>query len=329
MKRIILSLILPLSQLLPKVTRDYVYSPIESKTLRTILLFIQRHVLQLSQQIGLNITRNDFYSPIPDLSELNNDLWSRRSELSGLNLDNSQQLELLTSFSSTYKNEYNLFPREKTDAPYEYYVQNRAFESVDGEVLYCMIRRFKPQRIIEIGSGFSTRLIVNALLKNMEEDAQYDGSVTVIDPYSGDLKSIFPHFPLQLIRQKVEDTPLPVFDTLSEGDILFIDSSHVLKTGGDVAYEYLQILPRIKKGVIVHIHDIFFPAEYPRKWLFEESHFYNEQYLLQAFLAFNNSFEVLWPGHYMYLNHREELKKAFYLHEHAEKPSSFWIRKTD
>ncbi len=108
------------------------------------------------------------------------------------------------------------------------------------------------------------------------------------------VREVFPHFSrLQLIRQKVQHTPLSTFCALSENDILFIDSSHVLKTGGDVAYEYLEILPRLRKGVIVHAHDIFLPAEYPKERLFKESKFYNEQYLIQAFLAFNNSFEVL------------------------------------
>ena len=111
-------------------------------------------------------------------------------------------------------------------------------------------------------------------------------------------------------------------------DILFIDSSHVLRIGGDVQYEYLEILPRLARGVIVHSHDIFLPAEYPRHWVLEEHKFWTEQYLLQAFLAFNDSFEVLWAGSYMHLKHPEKLEEAFSSYKRERTlPGSFWMRK--
>lgn len=289
-------------------------------------------IFSLGQRLGLNITRNTFESPIPYLKELDDDLWSRRSELIGINPNEKTQLGLLSSFVSTYRDEYEQFPLEKTPVLHEYYVNNSAYESVDGEILYCMIRRFKPHRLIEIGSGFSTRLIVQSILKNREENDQYECHFTAIDPFPrGIVRQGFPDFSSsQLICKKVERVPLSEFSTLSENDILFIDTSHVLKTGGDVAYEYLEILPRLNKGVVIHIHDIFLPAEYPKAWLFGSDKFFNEQYLLQAFLAFNDSFEVLWAGSYMHQNHPDILEKAFSSYKRAERrPGSFWIRKTD
>jgi Methyltransferase domain len=296
---------------------------------------MKKLIFSLGQRLGLNITRNTFYSPIPNLRELDDDLWSRRSELIGIDLNEKKQLELLSSFVSTYRDEYEQFPLEKPAILHEYYVNNRNFESVDGEILYCMIRRFKPHRLIEIGSGFSTRLIVQSILKNKEENDQYRCHFTTIDPYpSGIMRNGFPHFSSsQLICKKVHEVPLSEFSTLSDNDILFIDTSHVLKTGGDVAYEYLEILPRLEKGVIIQIHDIFLPVEYPKVWLFDSNNFFNEQYLLQAFLAFNNSFEVLWAGNYMHLNYPDALKKAFSSYQRAERAGqgvgSFWIRKIE
>ena len=290
-------------------------------------------LFSLGQRLGLNITLKTFESPVPDLTELDDDLWSRRSELIGINSNKKQQLELLSSFVSTYRNEYEQFPLEKTGILHEYYVNNGSFGSVDGDVLYCMIRRFKPHRLIEIGSGFSTRLIVQSILKNKEEDDQYKCHFTTIDPFPSDIvRTGFPHFSSsQLICKKVQHVPLSEFSKLSENDILFIDTSHVLKTGGDVAYEYLEILPRLEKGVIIQIHDIFLPVEYPKVWLFDSNNFFNEQYLLQAFLAFNNSFEVIWAGNYMNLNYPDALEKAFSSYQRAEQwnGSSVWIRKMD
>jgi predicted O-methyltransferase YrrM len=286
----------------------------------------------LNQRLGQYIARNNFYSPIPYLKELNEDLWSRHSELIGINSNEKNQLELLSSFASTYRDEYEQFPLEKTAILHEYYVNNGMFESVDGEFLYCMIRRFKPRRLIEIGSGFSTRLIVQSILKNKEVNDQYECRVTTIDPFpSGIVRKSCPHFSsLQLIYKKVQDVPLSEFSKLSENDILFIDSSHVLKTGSDVAYEYLEILPRLNKGVLIHVHDIFLPADYPKAWLFDSNLFFNEQYLLQALLAFNNNFEVLWAGSYIHLNYPDALEKAFNSYTRAERwPGSFWIRKVD
>jgi predicted O-methyltransferase YrrM len=246
-------------------------------------------------------------------------------------MNEKSQLNHLESCRARYKKEYESFPRTKTNIPYQYYTHNTSFSTINGEILYCMIRHFKPKKVLEIGSGNSTFVSAQALLKNKLE--HNEGELVAIEPYPKQiLKDGFPGL-TRLIQRNLQDVPLSEFESLQENDILFIDSSHMLKLGSDVQYEYLEILPRLKKGVIVHIHDIFLPAEYPKKWIMDQHYFWNEQYLLQSFLAFNNSFEVLWACYYMHLNHSDKLAaiSSSYADSLKKKnwtgPSSFWIRR--
>jgi len=278
---------------------------------------------------GFHVTPVNFYQPIPDTTTLKDDLWKKQSELVGININEKNQINLLSLFSTRFKGEYSNFPRNKTTVPYQYYVDNGAFESVDGEILYCMIRHLKPKKITEVGSGFSTLLSAQAVLKNIEDDSSYECELTAIEPYPNEiLVKGFPGFS-KLLTKRVQEVPLSEFEKLRENDILFIDSSHVLKIGSDVHYEYLEILPRLGKGVVIHAHDIFLPAEYPREWVLKEYWFWTEQYLLQAFLSFNEVFEALWAGSYMHLKYPEELEAAFNSYNRNERwPASFWMRKT-
>jgi predicted O-methyltransferase YrrM len=301
---------------------------IRSGIKRWIAYIIYKKLFTLWEKLGFHITRNHFYEPIPDTRTLKDDLWQKTSELVGIDINEESQINLLSMFSCKFKEEYENFPRNKTSIKYQYYINNGAFTSVDGEILYCMIRYFKPKKIFEIGAGNSTYLSAQAILKNKEEDNDYECELVAIDPYPNNtLKAGFPGLS-KLIPKKVQDIPLSEFKKLSENDILFIDSSHVLKIGSDVQYLYLEVLPRLNKGVIVHAHDIFLPAEYPKEWVLKNYIFWNEQYLLQAFLAFNNSFEVLWAGSYMHLRHPDKLEEAFSSYKRDKIwPSSFWIRK--
>lgn len=283
----------------------------------------------LWQRCGFHITPNHFYQPIPDTRRLKDDLWSKYSELVGININERKQLELLSLFVSNFKHEYERFPRQQTPTPHEYYVHNRFFGSVDGEILYCMIRHFKPRRIYEIGSGYSTYLSAQAVQKNVEEDNAYECELVAIEPQPNRiLKDGFPGLS-KLVSQEVQDFPVSEFEKLTWNDILFIDSSHVLRIGNDVQCEYLEILPRLNKGAIVHIHDIFLPAEYPKEWVLRDYRFWTEQYLLQAFLTFNECFEVLWAGSYIHLKHPGRLETAFSSYnKDREWPGSFWMRRT-
>jgi len=282
----------------------------------------------LCQRLGFHVTPSDFESPIPDTTKLKDNLWSKNSELVGVDINEEKQLELLSLFEVKFKNEYEQFSRGKADRPYEYYLGNEAFKSVDAEILYCMIRHFKPKRIYEIGSGFSTYLSARAVLRNVSEDSTCWCKLIAIEPYPNEvIRAGFPGL-TTVIAKEVQDVPLSEFEELEENDILFIDSSHVLRIGNDVQYEYLDILPRLSRGVITHSHDIFLPAEYPRQWVLQKRRFLSEQYLLHAFLAFNESFEVLWAGNYMHLHHADELERAFSSYDRYEVfPGSFWMRR--
>ena len=279
------------------------------------------------QWFGLHITPNHFYEPVPDTRKIKNDFWDKGSQLIGVDMNEKKQLELLDNFVSEFKKEYENFPKNKTLIPHQYYVNNGAFEFMDGEMLYCMIRHFKPKKVIEIGSGFSTYLMVQAISENKKYN-EGECELISIDPFPNKvIKKGFSNFS-KLIEKEVQDIDFSFFNQLGENDILFIDSSHVLKIGSDVQYELLELLPRVNKGVIIHFHDIFLPAEYPKEWVLNNCLFWTEQYLLQAFLAFNNCFEVLWAGSYMYLRHLELLENAFGIHNSkAIGPGSFWIRR--
>jgi hypothetical protein len=125
----------------------------------------------------------------------------------------------------------------------------------------------------------------------------------------------------------VQDVDLTLFESLGENDVLFIDSSHVLHVDSDVRFLFLEVLPNLQPGVVVHVHDIFLPDHYPRQWVVEEHRFWTEQYLLQAFLAFNPSFEILWAGSYMRARHAERLREAFASYDSSVWPGSFWFRR--
>jgi hypothetical protein len=284
-------------------------------------------MFSLCQSLGFNIVSLHYYNPIPNLNALKNDPWLNPTKLVGIDIREEDQVKLLTQFASKFKSEYSAFPQKKQSIPYKYYLRNGAFQFVDACILYCMIRQFKPRKIFEIGSGWSTFLSAEALLRNKEETGSL-GELVAFEPYPNDtLKAGFPGLS-KLIISKVEDINLAKFEELGENDILFIDSSHVLKIGGDVKFLYLEVLPRIQRKVLVHCHDIFLPADYPQSWVVKDHKFWTEQYLLQAFLIFNTSFEVLWAGNYMRLKHPELLKKAFNSFDPTDVlVGSFWMRR--
>jgi hypothetical protein len=239
-----------------------------------------------------------------------------------LNWNEECQLDLLTTFGG-YRAEYSRFPMDSLGEGF--FVNNGRFEAVDAEVFYCMIRHFKPKRICEIGSGYSTQIATKAVGANRAEGAP-QCQIEAIEPYpTRDLLKL----PGVRVRQvAVEELPGEEFERLEANDILFIDSSHTIRTGGDVVREYLEILPRLKPGVFVHAHDIFLPADYPRR-CFIDGCFWDEQYLFHAFLLFNYCFEILWGSHYMHLAHSDALQQTFDSYAKCPTPpTSFWIRRS-
>ncbi len=283
---------------------------------------------------GFHLLRKHFYLPIPDSADLNEQFWQTRSQLVGIEMNDPAALDLLQNIFPLYAEEFRgLFPIHQSSDPTQFYLINGSFMAVDAHVYYTFIRHFKPKRVVEIGSGASTLLAATASRQNYKEKGE-EVHLTSIEPYpSPVLKKGFQGLS-QLVERKVQDVNLELLTSLESGDILFIDSTHVLRAGGDVQFEYCEILPRLAPGVLVHIHDISLPKPYPRVY-FEDNHYYwNEQYLLQAFLAFNSKYEVLWPGNYMMTKYPDSvcalfpeyhiMRESFPLSE----PSSFWMRVT-
>jgi methyltransferase family protein len=243
--------------------------------------FIRRHNIQNSRgavaafrlvrrgaaRLGVHVLPKTFYSAIPDLATLPADTFERRSPLAGIAFDLDGQLERVRAHLAEPAREFRL------EVPAETYGR------LDSTVLYAMLRWLRPARVIELGSGASSSVIAQAL----EPDADYQ----VYDPYPGD------GVPGRLERLPAQDVPPAAFESLQDGDVLFVDTTHTVKVGSDVNHIVLDVLPQLAPGVVVHFHDIFLPYEYPRRWLEDFGLYWSEQYLLQAFLALNADFEVL------------------------------------
>jgi Methyltransferase domain len=263
-----------------------------------------------------------FYHPAFDPDSLPETVWTREDRLLGIDLQVEKQLQLLSQFR--YADELQVLPL-RGDPKDGFCYFNRMFGPGDAEILYSMIRHLKPHKTVEIGSGCSTLLAKAALDRNRAE-----GNATehiCIEPYP---PSWFDEAKVtRLIRTRVETIEPAFFEQLQENDILFIDSSHVLRIGGDVWFEYLEILPRLRRGVFVHIHDIFLPFEYPRPWVRDRRWYWTEQHLVQAFLAFNSAFEVVLALSYLNAHHRQALAcVAPTLVRHtSSRPASLWIRR--
>lgn len=250
---------------------------------------------------GFHVTPVHFYEPIPDTQSLPETLWSKPSELIGIDMKDSVQLDLLQNHFAKFRSEYESLSAEPP--PGEVW----PFSRTDVLVAYCMVRHFQPRRIIEVGSGFSSLVLGQAAAKNE------NSALICIDPFPHQLVRENSRVPAlgSVIESKVQEIGLAFFSQLEAGDILFIDSSHTVKAGGDVNYLFLEVLPRLKPGVITHVHDIFFPFDYRRDWMLEEFRFWTEQYLLQAFLIFNSEFEVLMANSYLNHYYLPDLKAAF------------------
>jgi predicted O-methyltransferase YrrM len=272
-------------------------------------------------RIGVLPIIDHYYEPLFNSNHLRYSLRKERF-LPGIDFNDIEQLEILRKFS--YNKELIMFPINKNNNVREYCYNVGGFLSGDAEYLYNMIRLFKPKRFVEIGSGYSTLMARNAINKNISESSDQNCEHICIEPYE---KLWLEEIGIKVIRKKVEDVSLDVFQALNENDMLFVDSSHIIRPQGDVLFEYLEILPSLNKGVIVHLHDIFTPRDYLDEWFGEN--FWNEQYLLEAFLTNNKYFRII--GATNYLSHKyNELfssKCPIYNIQNGREPGSFYIVK--
>ncbi|TCK18102.1 methyltransferase family protein [Thiogranum longum] len=268
---------------------------------------------KLWEYLGVHLVPNHFYWPIGDTRKLEEFDFDKKFPMDGVNIDLELSREIVERIGS-YRDEYEPI-----------HVNCGYASNGDGSILYGMIRDLKPRKVIEVGSGYSTTIIEHAMKKNN------CGKIVSIEPYPKpvlrDIVSTSAN--VELIESKVENVDQKIFQDLGEGDVLFIDSSHVVDIGNDVHYLYLHLLPKIPVGTIIHIHDIRYPYEYPREWVLGAKKFWAEQYLLHMFLAFNDSFEVLFASNYYFQNHKEDLVSACVgLDINSDGwPGSFWLRR--
>jgi hypothetical protein len=296
---------------------------------------IQRYSLddaahEVFRQAGFHLLRHHYYLPIPEAADRAR-IGSAPSEMVGIDMNDDYSLNLLeTVFPPLVEEFRNAFPLHQKNGDTGFYLINGSFMAIDAHVYFAFIRHFQPKRIVEIGAGNSTLVAAEACRRNAESFGQAP-KLTAIDPYPpANLKQRVP-FLSTLIEKGVQDVSMDAFKELEAGDILFIDSTHVLREGGDVQFEYCEVLPRLAPGVLVHIHDISLPKPYPRVY-FDQRMYWNEQYLLQSFLTFNARFEVIWAGNYNIIKYPEKVRAVFREYQAMREafpesePTSFWMR---
>ena len=274
-----------------------------------------------------------FYSPIPSVDEVKRNASrvfddSSRT-VAGVDLNEGGQLSLFEELTRFYADQP--FTAEAQPG-FRFYFDNPAYSYFDAIVFYALLRHLRPRRVIEVGSGFSSCVLLDT------SERFLDGAVqcTFVEPYPDLLLSLLKpgdRERIRLLSSNLQEVDLGTFDELADGDLLFIDSSHVAKTGSDVNHLFFEILPRLGNGVYVHIHDIFHPFEYPKEWVYQ-GRAWNEAYVLRAFLQYNPAFRVLLFNSFLERFHRDRIAAQMPLclrHSSASmvptSAQSIWLRK--
>jgi hypothetical protein len=275
-----------------------------------------------ASKAGLQVVLKTFYSPIPDLDELPRGAFERRSDLPGIGWDLDAQLDEVRGRLGPAMAEFR--PPQSSPDRWQY-VPNDSYTVPDAAVLHAMVRTQKPRRIVELGSGHSTLVTAAAARQNAAEG--HPVNLEVFDPFPGVVGDGLPGL-ARLERTGAQDVPFAVFERLEAGDILFVDTTHTVKIGSDVNHIILEILPRLRPGVVVHLHDIFLPYEYPRVWLEDYGLYWAEQYLLQAFLAFNSGYEILASVYALKRERPAEMAQLLPPGNWDGLGAAFWMRRT-
>lgn len=307
--------------------------------LKHVLLIVHKLLLKLR----ISVIPNHYYSPVPDINELaqSQAIWARESSLSGLQFSIDVQGRNLMEICKPFEEEYRGAPAYLRGVAEGW---GPGFGYIEAQALHGFIRHFKPRQIIEVGSGVTTHCMLKALETNKIEGSR-TGVITSIEPYpSAQLRRA----PVKLIPQPVQTTSRDLFTALDDGDLLFIDSSHAVKTGSDVLFLILEVLPRLKPGVLVHFHDIFLPYDY-RPDILHSFFDWEETSLLHAFLVHNEKVEILFCLSYLHHKAAYILRDVFpeyiplpvpnglirqneylHFHDHLERkghfPASFFFR---
>ena len=276
-----------------------------------------------AERAGLHVVRASYDSPMPRRHELDPAVFERDSPMRGIDWDPERQTVFVEQQLGPFLSEFR--PQEQADAPAGVFrLGNNTFDRVDAELLYGIVRWAKPARHVELGSGYSTRVAAEALARNADDGRA--GELRCYDPYPSPHVLARPELAPRVQPVSAEQLPDQVVRELEAGDILFVDTSHTVKLGGDVNRIVLDLLPLLAPGVIVHFHDIFFPRDYSRGHL-DGGHFWTEQYLLQAFLSGNADWEVLVGGNAVALHAPERLGALVPSFRAGVVPGSCWIRR--
>lgn len=272
------------------------------------------------QKVGVFPITDHYYEPYFSRSNLK-PIERLERKLPGINFNVENQLNILKSFD--FNSEIiDISKFEENQLNYSF--SKGPFLSGDSEILFNIIRLYHPKKIIEIGCGHSSLMIQHAIKFNKLENEHYKCEHVCIEPYEA---VWLEKLEVKFIKKPVEEVDLELFKSLESGDILFIDSSHIIRPQGDVLFEYLQLLPIIKTGVLVHIHDIFSPRDYLDEWVKDGVNFWNEQYLLEAFLSCNKDFEVMCSLNFLKHNYYDHLSEKCPMLTKDREPGSFWIKK--
>jgi hypothetical protein len=276
---------------------------------------------EIPGRLGFQVYPKMYASPLPDPAELDFSKLDQRRSLPGVNVDVIRARELmgeLTRFAS----EIEELPRDATGKNVEW---AHTFPSFDTAALYAMLRHIKPHRYIEIGCGYSSRVSAMALKRNKEEG--HSCEALYIEPFPP--AHLEPkQLPGRFLRHSIQETPLDEFRCLENGDVMFIDTSHVLKTQNDVVFELLEILPLLNKGVTIHVHDVFTPYDYPEEFL--RGPLWggpNEQYALECLISGGAVWKILLPMYALWREAPECVEQL--LGGAKDRPASIWLYKTE
>lgn len=286
-----------------------------------------KDLLQRSREFDKNscFPPGHFYSPIVSVDDIKRrevKIWKpdELSEIKGIDLNVEQQLALTSKLSAFYSE----MPFKKDPTPgLRYYFINDYYCYTESIILYSIMRHFNPRNIIEVGSGFSSAV----MLDTNDMFLNHQTRLTFIEPFPDRLNSLLTEkdkLSVNIVTQGIQSVDLNIFNQLQKDDILFIDSTHILKTGSDVNYILFEILPRLNEGVIIHFHDIYYPFEYPKKWVFEGRN-WNETYALRSFLTYNRHFEILHFSDYLHRFYPQAFNLMPLTYQNTG--SSFWLRK--
>jgi hypothetical protein len=282
--------------------------------------------LHIASRRSHHLVERGWNSPIAELRLIDNETWESTNPMVGFSIDLETQFRLLESALARFLREPVAPPRG--DGEPEFTMDNGFYGPVDAELLHAMIRWLKPRRIVELGSGYSTLVMAAAVTCNEAEGHPCRFEAFNPHPYPLDLRAA--RLPGLTAHHKVGAEALSneVGASLGDGDVLFVDTSHIVRIGGDTVAIVLEHLPRLAPGVVVHFHDVFLPWDYPRSWVESfEAFSYAEQYLLQAFLTFNERFRVLCAAYALARADPGRLRATIPSVQEGVFPRAFWLRR--